>query len=58
MDNDDVDEISTDASWTEQEATNEVSSTSEEEIIDGDATHRDQFEFENVLLAEEEVYFL
>jgi len=58
LDNDDVDEISTDASWTEQEATNEVSSTSEEEIIDGDATHRDQFEFENVLLAEEEVYFL
>lgn len=43
---------------TEQEATIDVSSTSEEETIDGDATPGNQFELEDTDQAEGEVYFL
>ena len=50
---DDDDEIPTD-----HEATNEVSSTSEEETsIDGEATPLNQIEFEVADQAEAEVYF-
>lgn len=44
---------------TEQKATDEVSSTSEEETsIDGESTRRNQFEFEDADQAEAEVYCL
>ena len=54
----DDEDDSTDSSLSEQEATNEMSSTSEEETIDDEAALRNQFEFEVIDQAEAEVYFL